>query len=220
MMKISKLDFHKNPNIGLFGFATDSFCVLHRAAKQRDIETLKKVLKVRIIQASVLGTQLAGIFLAGNSKGIILSDRLYDEEISHLKKQTETLVLETKHTALGNLVLMNDRGIIISREIGEHGKEIGKFFGLPVQVGTISGEPLVGSLGIANNNGCLVHKGIREKEKQTIEKVLQVPAMQGTVNFGNPWVKSGIITNSSGLLMGYLTSGPEMGVIAEGLGFV
>jgi translation initiation factor 6 len=219
-MKISKLDFQRNPNIGLFGFATDSFCMLHRIVKKRNLELLEKTLKVRIVQSNFLGTSMAGIFLTGNSKGVVLSDRLYEDEISHIRKQTDALVLETRHTALGNLVLMNDKGIIISGEIKKHGKAIGKFFDLPVHVGTISGEPLVGSLGIANNKGCLVHKNIRGSEKKAIEKTLGVPVMQGTVNFGNPWVKSGIIANSSGLLMGYLTSGPEMGIVAEALGFV
>jgi len=219
-MKISKLDFQRNPNIGLFGFATDSVCVVQKFVKASNLDLLSKILKVKIINTDTLGTSLAGILLAGNSQGIVLSERLYEEEIKHIGRHAKTLVLETRHTALGNLILMNDKGAVISRDIEKHKKSIEKFFGLPVNVGTISGETLVGSLGIANNNGCLVHRGIGEKEKHLIEKTLQVPVMSGTINFGNPWVKSGIIANSFGLLMGYLTSGPEMGIVTEALKFI
>jgi translation initiation factor 6 len=219
-MRIEGINFQKNPNIGLFAFATDKFCLLNRFVKKRKIEKIKKILKVPVIRASALGTPLLGIFIAGNSKGLILSKNLYENEISHLRKNIEVLILDTEFTALGNLILANDNGCVISEKLKKHTKDIEDFLNVRTETGSISGLDLVGSLGICNNKGCLVHKGIKEREKKSLERILNVEVGVGTVNFGNSWVKSGLIVNSFGFLAGDQTSGPELGIISEALGFL
>lgn len=219
-MKIAKLNFQKNPNIGLFSFASDGFCLVNRFIQKKDINLIKKVLKVSVYQTSVLGTGLIGIFTGGNSKGIVISDRIYNEEIEEMQRNFDVLVLETKHTAFGNLILANDSGCIISRDLKNHKKDIRNFLGVDTRIGTIGGMDLVGSLGTCNRNGCLVHKWITKKEKNLIEKILEVNVSPCSVNFGNHWVKSGLLVNSNGFLAGDQTSGPELGLITETLGFL
>ena len=219
-MRIAKLDFQKNPNIGLFAFSTDKFCVVNRFASKKDLDLIKNVLKVPVYRTNVLGTSLIGIFTAGNSQGIVISDRIYKEEIEEMQRNFDVLVLETRHTAMGNLILANDKGCIISRDLKNQRNDIRDFLGVDTRVGTICGMDLVGSLAICNKNGCLAHKGITEKEKELIGKILDVPVSQGSINFGNPWVKSGLILNSNGFLAGDQTSGPELGLVAETFGFV
>ncbi|MEE9322992.1 MAG: translation initiation factor IF-6 [Candidatus Aenigmarchaeota archaeon] len=219
-MKIAKLNFKKDPNIGLFSFATDKFCLVNRFVRKKDTNLIKNVLKVPVYQTSVLGTGLIGIFTAGNSQGIVISDRIYNEEIEEMQRNFDVLVLETKHTAFGNLILSNDKGCIVSNDLEKHRKDIRNFLGVETRVGTIGGMDLVGSLAICNSNGCLVHKWITEKERKFIEKILGVTVSPGSVNFGNPWIKSGMIVNSNGFLSGDQTSGPELGLASETFGFV
>jgi translation initiation factor 6 len=219
-MKIAKLNFQKNPNIGLFALANDGFCLVNRFIRKKDVSLIKSVLRVPVYQTSVLGTGLIGIFTGGNSQGIVISDRIYDEEIEEMQRNFDVLVLETKHTALGNLMLANDKGCIISKDLKPFRKDIRNFLGVDTRIGTIGGIDLVGSLGICNRNGCLVHKWITKKEKELIEKILEVNVSPGSVNFGNPWIKSGLLVNSNGFLAGDQTSGPELGLISETLGFV
>jgi translation initiation factor 6 len=219
-MKFSKLNFQKDPNIGLFSFASDNFCLVNRFLRKKDIKLIKNVLKVQVYQTSVLGTGLIGIFTTGNSKGIVISDRIYNEEIEEMQRNFDVLVLETKHTAFGNLILTNDNGCIVSKDLEKLRKDIRDFLGVETRVGSIGGMDLVGSLAVCNSNGCLVHKSITGKEKKLIERILDVPVSLGTVNFGNPWVKSGLIVNSNGFLAGDQTSGPELGIVTETLGFI
>jgi translation initiation factor 6 len=219
-MKIAKINFQKNPNIGLFSFASDGFCLVNRFIRNKDVSLIKSVLKVPVYQTSVLGTGLIGIFTSGNSKGIVISDRTYREEIEEMQRSFDILVLETKHTAIGNLMLANDKGCIISKDLKAFRKDIRDFLGVNTRIGTIGGIDLVGSLGACNRNGCLVHKWATKKEKELIEKTLEVNVSPGSVNFGNPWVKSGLIANSNGFLAGDQTSGPELGLITETLGFL
>lgn len=220
LMKFSTLNFQNNPNIGLFAFATDKFCLVNRFIRKRDAVIIGRVLNVPVYEASLLGTGLIGIFAGGNSNGIVISDRVYTEEIEHMKREFEVLVLETKHTAMGNLILANDRGCIISRDLEEHRSEISRFLGVETAVGTIGGMDLVGSLAVASSKGCLVYKGASEREKKLIENMLHVPVLPGSINYGNQWVKSGLLANSHGFIAGDRTSGPELGLISEALGFM
>jgi len=219
-MKFAKINFQRNPNIGLFSFASDKFCLVNKFTMDKDMAVIRKVLKVPVYQTSVLGTGLIGIFTGGNSKGIVISDRIYSEEIEEMQRNFDVLVLETKHTAMGNLILANDSGCIVSNDLEKHRKEIRDFLGVDTRVGTIGGMDLVGSLATCNSNGCLVNRHINDKEKKLIEKILDVNVFPGSVNFGNPWVKSGVVVNSNGLLAGDQTSGPELGIASEAFGSV
>ncbi|MBN2101338.1 MAG: translation initiation factor IF-6 [Candidatus Aenigmarchaeota archaeon] len=218
--RIERLDFQGNSFIGLFSFASDSLCIIGRGASAKHTEILKAVLKVDVIETTFLGTELAGIFVAGNSRGVIVSDKLDEEEIELLKRKTNVLVLSTRYTALGNLILCNDSGCIISDELEKFSKKISDFLKVTVKTGTIDEINLVGSLGVCTNKGCLVHKNIRDAEKKRLEDVLKVPVDTGTVNFGSGWVRSGLVANSNGFIAGKDTSGPEMGNAAEAFGFV
>lgn len=217
---IAQMDFGGNSNIGLFSFSTDLLCVIGKGLTDSSKKLLKDILDVEIIESSFLGTDLAGIFVSGNSNGLIVSSRLEESEIELLKKHSPVLVIETKYTALGNLILANDKGCIISKEIKNLKKKISGFLKVPVEIGTIGEMDLVGSLGICNNKGCIVHKSASPEEIKHIRETLGVPADTGTVNFGSGWMRSGVLTNTNGFLAGKKTSGPEMGNIAEVLGFV
>jgi len=218
--RIEKLDFQGNPFIGLFSFATDSLCIVGRGVANKHLKTIGSVLKVDVIEATFLGTELAGIFVAGNSKGLVVSDKLDEKEIEFLKEKTNVLVISTRYTAIGNLMLCNDKGCIISDEIEKFSKKISEFLKVPVKTGKIDGTNLVGSLGVCTNKGCLVNRNISGSEKKKLEDVLKVPVDVGTVNFGSVWVGSGILANSNGFIAGNDTSGPELGNAAEAFGFV
>lgn len=219
-MKFSTLNFENNPHVGLFAFATDRFCIVQKYIRKKDAKLMQSVLKVPVYEASALRTGFLGIFAAGNSSGVIVSDRLEEDEIRQLKASVDVLVLETRHTAVGNLMLANDTGCIISKELEGHMKEISEFLGVETRVGTIAGMDIVGSLAVCNSRGCLVHKAISERERKLVEKTLGVPVMPGSVNFGNQWIRSGLIANSNGFIAGDHASGPELGLAAEALGFV
>jgi len=215
-----KVEFNKNPNIGLFCFATDKYCVFNKFGNPKDKSLLRNVLKVRVIDGTALGTSLVGIFMCGNSNGVIISNRLYDEEIEEIKESLNVLILKTTYTAIGNLMLCNDKGCIISKKLSKFTKEIEDFLAVPVKIGDIGGSDLVGSLAVCTNSGCAISKIAKEEEIRVIENVLNVRVMKASVNFGSIWIKSGIVANSNGFLIGKESTGAEMGNVAEALGFL
>lgn len=218
-MSFFQSNINGDPNIGLYGFATDSYCFVGASGKIK--EKIGRVLKVRAFSCPAMNTDFVGLFMAGNSHGIIAPKILEEYELDRIKKMfRNVLMLDSDFSAIGNLVLMNDHGIIISPLIGKHKTKIEKFFSLRCAVSGIAGTSVVGSAAVATNKGCLAHPKIKEREIGLIEDVLRVKVEIGTVNFGSSFVKSGIIANSQGFIASTASSGPELGRINEALGFI
>ncbi|MCX6815850.1 MAG: translation initiation factor IF-6 [Candidatus Aenigmarchaeota archaeon] len=216
MSEILRTNFNGDPNLGLYGFATDKYCLLGL-----QMGKVGKALGVPMHMCKILNMDMAGLFVAGNSQGIIISDYVNDYNSMQLKQLFDKiLVLNTNYTALGNLIMMNDHGVIISPFIKKFRKTISNFFNLPCEAATISKQKIVGNLGFATNKGCLLHPKVKKSEMEIIERVLSVKSDIGTVTFGSSYPGAGLIANSNGFVVSDRTSGPELGRITEALGFI
>ena len=218
-MSILRTNFFGDPNIGLYGFTTDKYCIIgmHQKANKK----IKTTLKVPLRVSSAMQTGFASLFMAGNSSGLVVPRILEDYELLPIKQSFDNvLILNTDYTAVGNLILLNDKGIILSPLLRKHKDVIKKFFDLPCEIAKIAGTVVVGSAAIATNKGCLLHSRVKDAERKVVEATLQVNTDIGTVNFGSSFVKSGIIANSRGLIVSDMCSGPELTRIHETLGFM
>ncbi|MFC2143177.1 translation initiation factor IF-6 [Candidatus Aenigmatarchaeota archaeon] len=220
MAKFDKTNFRGDPNIGMYGFASDKYCIVGNNVGKKNIDKLKKMLKVKIIPSSIFNTQFLGMFCAGNSDGIVIPKVALEIGTDIQKKFKNMLVLNTKYTALGNLILLNDNGVVISSLIKKEKNIIKKFFSLDVEVMELAETSIVGNAGIATNNGCVLHPVTKDDDIKKISSVLGVEADIGTVNYGSMFVGSGTIANKNGFITGFPTSGPELGRMVETLGFL
>ena len=84
----------------------------------------------------------------------------------------------------------------------------------------IAGLSTIGSLGAFNKKGCLLHRDAEDFEIDLVENTLGVKVSVGTVNFGSPFIKSGLIANSKGFVIGSLSGGPEIQNADSALGFI
>jgi translation initiation factor 6 len=181
---------------------------------------LKEYLDVeKIIHVSVAGTRLIGPMTVMNNNGILLPSTVSDEEIQNLK-QTGLNVerLKSKFTAIGNLISANDKGAIVSNLFkGEVDQDIKDTLGVPIQAMSIGGFVQAGSMVVATNAGAIVHPKANDSEISRISEILHVEAEPATVNGGSPFLSSGIIANFSSVIVGNLTTGPELIMISRAL---
>lgn len=213
-----KASFNADPNIGLYSFATDSYCLSGLDLNKKLKIKIEKLLKVNMRFCSIAGTEFAGFFTAGNSNGLILPKITEKIEIQKLKKlfpELNITVLYTKHTALGNLILCNNNGALISDKLKSKKKKIQDCLGVEVETGKIANMEIVGSNAISSNIGCLCHREASEQELEKIERLLKVKVDIGTVNYGSPFIRSGLIVNSNAVITSVNTTGPELGRISE-----
>ena len=166
-MKFSRMNFHADPNIGLYGWATDSYCLLGFEPASAVRKKIEKILKVKVRTSSVAGTDLVGIFATGNSSGIVLGKIAEKDELARLRKLFKGLnvcTVPSKETAIGNIVLCNDNAALVSTKLKKYRKDIEDCLGCEVEAGTLGGMEVVGSVAIATNKGCLCYPETDEEE--------------------------------------------------------
>jgi len=84
----------------------------------------------------------------------------------------------------------------------------------------VADTDVVGATMVFNKKGGLIHPDIANETIEQLEEILGIKFTLGTVNYGSPYVKSGVVSNNHGFLIGKTSSGPEITNADEALGFV
>ena len=213
-MGIYKYDVYKSPNIGLFVRANDRIIIVPSGFAETKTTKLMEYLQVEDeVYASIGGTRLIGPMVVMNNNGILVPSIASDDEIDILRKASGLNVerLKSKFTAIGNLISTNDNGALLSPLFeGEIDQQVQDILGVPVHSMTVGGFIQTGSMVVSTNTGAAVHPKCTEEEIKVISEALQVEVEPLTVNGGIPFLSSGIIANSKSVIVGSLTSGPEL----------
>jgi translation initiation factor 6 len=206
-------EYYGDANIGFYGRASDKFFV------SCFDENFSDILNVVSLKATIGGTEFVGLFSALNSNGIILPFIVREEELKNFKElKVNVLILKEKFTAIGNLIVANDKGAIVSELISKKNlKAIEDVLGVEVIQASLANSKVVGSVCIATNKGAILHREASEEDERIVKDVLKVEVEKGSVNFGSPFVASGLIANSYGALIGSKTSGYELDIILRAL---
>lgn len=213
--------FNSNPNVGLYGYATDKYCLIGSEVPEKLYPKIEEVFAVKCIPFTIAGTSLIGVFVAGNKNCLLVPKIAFQHELAILDKhKIRYKVIDTKLTCLGNNMICNDAGCIVSNEYGE--REIKQFKdALKVDVvrAKIARLNTLGSLAVHSKKHMLCHHEIMEDEAGLIERLLDVTISTGTVNMGVPFIGSGILCNGKGFIIGDHSGGPEIINADEALGF-
>jgi len=206
-------DYYGDVNIGFYGRASDKLLL---SSFERDFSNILNVPSKRI---TIGGTEFVGLFSAMNSNGIVLPFIVRDDELREIKSLgLDVLVLKEKFTAIGNLIVTNDKGAIVSELLSEKSlKLIEDVLKVEVVKAKLVNSKIVGSVCFATNKGAILHREASEEDEELVKSVLKVEVERGSVNFGSPYVSSGLIANSYGALIGSKTSGFELDIILRAL---
>jgi len=211
-----------SPNIGVYSLATENYVLVPIGLQRSKIKKLEDCLKVTSIQTDICGSKLIGIMVVANSNGIIVPKYTEDDEIKRISSIAKVNIekIDSKMTALRNLILANDYGAVVSPLLMRNRSELATIrdiLGVETDIGEIAGSPYVGSLGVTTNKGALVNPHIKDEEKRKLAEILKVPIYTGTINGGVPIISSGLMANTSGAAVGFITSGSELFTISNAL---
>jgi translation initiation factor 6 len=217
-----QMDFHENPNVGVYCRTTDDVAFLRKGLSKKPKKGLSDTLCVELVELSIADTSIIGSLLVANKYGIIATDLVDQPNIDVLTKQGfNVCVISDVLNAAGNDIIVNNNGGLVHPDMNDDIiKEMEKVLNVPLKKGTIAGLKTVGMAAVATNKGVLCHPKVTEEEKQILSSVFQVPVMIGTVNHGVPLIGSGLLANVHGFVVGTQTTGIEMGRIEEALGFL
>ena len=212
-MDIIKYDVYRGPNIGIYINVNDKHVMVPMGFAESKAEKLATYLQAEYMYMSIANTRLLGALAVMNNKGILLPKTAYQSEYDLIKEKTdlEVGILDSKYTALGNLICVNDKGAIVSPWLSKNDVDtIQDVLGVEVLQKRIAGYNQIGAVLTANNSGAVIHPEADEKDINTFANVLGVKIEQSTVNNGIPFVSSGILANNNCIVVGTLTTGPEI----------
>jgi len=220
-MPVARVNFSRLPYLGVFALATDKIAILPSRFAVRE-KIVLDALGVPVIRFSISRSSLIGVLAAANSNGFLTSDMLEPEEEEILRKNgLKVAKIPGRFTAIGNMVLVNDNGALVSPDFpSEELPIIKETLGVPLERATIAGLKNVGAAAVATNKGVLVHPDITEEESRVVERVLRVPVDVGTACGGIKYLGACVVANSHGAIAGENTTGPELGRIESTLGFI
>lgn len=223
-MAIYLLNLFGSASIGVYSRATDKMAIIPPQAPETKANKVGEWLGVKVARTFIGGSVVVGALVSANSNGVILPHYVQKEELETIKTaagDANLAMMDTKRTAYGNMVLANDHGAIVDPRLKPQTIErISDTLGVEVAPGEIAGLPYVGSLALATNKGVLAHPLVKDEEQQLLREVLKVPIDVGSINCGIPYVATGLIGNSSNVVAGFLTTGPEMFIIGQALDVV
>lgn len=221
-MKLYKTTINGNPNIGLYGFCNDTYCLLAPEFTPEQVATIQKVLNVPVYQIKIAHTSLIGALVTGNSRILLVPNIADDQELMLLKRLNLTYaVIPSKITALGNAILCNDAGALVHREYSADVKKIiRQALHVRLHPGEIANTEVPGSCVVHNSRAAVIHAFATQEQMKEVEDLLGVPCVKGTVNFGSPYIRSGLLANSHGMVIGAASTGIEIENIYEALGFL
>lgn len=212
-MGIYRYDVYRSPNIGIFVKANDNFLFIPRGFADSKAEKLQSFLNVECVYTSIAQTRLLGPLSVVNNNGILLPRMAEDYEVEELRRATSMNVerIKIKFTALGNLIVANDKAGLASPVIPKESfKQMQDVLGVPIEHMSIDTYHQVGALMVSTNAGAAVHPNVSEQQMNLIKESLKVDVEAATVNGGVPFVASGVVANSKSVVVGTLTTGPEL----------
>jgi translation initiation factor 6 len=212
-MDIIKFDIYRGPNIGVYVNVNDKYILLPMGFAKTKAEKLSQMLEVETIFTSVANTRLLGSLLVMNNKGILLPKTAYENEFDFLKNETdlEIGVLDSKFTALGNVICANDKGAVVSPWLSKDDcNTISDVLDVEVIQRKIAGFNQTGVVMTANNSGAAIHPEADEEDIKVFANLLGVKVEPSSINNGIPYVSSGILANNNCIVVGSLTTGPEI----------
>ncbi len=217
------LGFNNNPNIGLYAFVTDKFALVGRELDDITVAEIQRVLDVPVHRVSIAGTSLIGVFLTGNSDMVYVPGIAFENELEDLKKLgIDYTVFNTDLTCLGNNIILNKHGAIMSSQFSN--QDVIKFKKLvpklKVEVSDIADTNTPGACIAINGNLALIHRDISPAQSDLLESTLKLELVPTTINLGVPYIKSGILCNDKGLIIGEASGPAEITYAESGLGYI
>lgn len=165
-------------------------------------------------------SHLTGLFSVANSNCAVVPQFVEDGEVNKIKRELGINVcrLDDRFSAVKNNVILTNAICIVNPQLPKaEQKKLADCAGVEVVASIVKTCQTIGAVNVATSNGLLAFNNASTKDLEWLCKVLKVPGVRGTCNFGTNALSLGIVANSRGALIGALTTGFESSIIYQAL---
>lgn len=221
-MHVAKINVQGNSLVGLYILPLDTAVLIGPEVAQKDRNTLEAIFKVPIIQVTIAGTGLLGVFAATNGKTLVVPSIIFPHEENALKEAGIMYTkIKTNLTCLGNNIVASKKGVLLNPGFEDSAlEELQDAFTLPFKVYSLGDMPTIGSFLACNSTHGLCSHEFSDEKISEMENHLGVKITTGTVNLGSTQIHSGLAVSDAGFVIGDISGGPEIINADEALGFL
>ncbi len=211
-MKTEIMSFNGMNSVGLYGLAADKYVLVGQEVREETTKELEKIFSMPVYRITIAGTSLIGVFLNYANGKLLVPSIAFESELKKLDKLgIDFEVIDTKYTCLGNNMLFGEKEGIVNPNYSESfTRKLGEKLGIKLHRMKISGIESVGSICVVGSGKGVVSNDISEEEFEEMQKILGVELTPGTINMGSEYIKSGLLVNKNGLIIGKGSGGPEI----------
>jgi translation initiation factor 6 len=220
MFDVAPVKVFGTSSVGVFLATNNSVTFLPPDVPEKIDDLVRGTLRTSVARFTIAKSPLLGVFLVANDNGVLLSPLALEDEVRLFKSLGLNVeVLNTKYTAVSNLILANNKTALVSPLLEPPlRKVVADVLGVEVIVDTVANNPLVGALAVLNSRGLLVAPEATDEDIKKLSEYFKVRVDVGTVNKGKSFLRGGIVVNDHGALVGDETAGPELMRITQVLG--
>ena len=195
-------------NIGMCALANDRICFVGSFSDPGFKEKIQEILDIKeVVETNFNGFNTLPMFACMNNKLAFVPKPFLEKELLETY-ELEVIELDVPYL-IGNLIIMNNKGIIFSKIL----KDYAPSFGAEVVNELCGNNEVIATQAFVNDKGFVVSPSIKPEEFEILEKVLKVKGLITTINYGSVFVKDGILGNNNGLILGDKTSNREYDLI-------
>ncbi len=194
-------------NVGMCALANDNICFVGSFSDPGFKDKIKEILNVEVIETQFNGFNTLPMFACINNKLAFVSKPFLEKELLEIYG-LEVVELDTPYL-VGNLIIMNNKGIIFSKILKEHAPS----FGAEIVDELCGNADVIAPQVFTNDKGFIVSPKVKPEEFEFLEKTLKVKGLITTINYGSVFIKDGILGNNKGLILGDKTSNREYDLI-------
>ncbi|AET32877.1 translation initiation factor IF-6 [Pyrobaculum sp. 3827-6] len=217
---VAPLRIFGTSSVGVFITTNNSVTIIPPDAPEKIDDVVRNTLGTSVARFTVARSPLLGIFTVLNDNGVLLPPLVLEEEVKLFKSLGLNVeIVNTKYTAISNLVLAGNRVALVSPLLEPDARRaVADVLGVEVVVDTIAGNPLVGALAVLNSRGVLVAPEATDDDLKKLSEYFKARVDVGTVNKGRSFLRGGVVVNDRGALVGDETAGPELMRLQQVLG--
>jgi len=210
-LRIYRASVRKSPFVGVYCAVSEDNAIVSPIVPYGFVRMLEKLFRVKPIVTTIGSISSVGSMIAMNSTGAAVPTIIDEDELTKIGKRLNVLVVEGRSWALGNLIVANDKGCVISDLIPpDLASRISECLGVDYLRMSIGKYKAIGSLFAVSNEIGVASPVASEEAVARVSNVLQIQMVPTTVNDGEKLVKLGTLVNDRSIVVGKTTTGVEL----------
>jgi translation initiation factor 6 len=209
-MRVKMLNISGDAAVGLYLVSNDDYTLIPPGLSEEAKQIIESTLGTTLVETTAGGYRIPGAFSVMTNNYLLLSNIYTEEEINHLRQELDMAiyVLDSDINVIANTVLVHDNKALISYLYSQQlEEELQKLLGVEVERIRLGPVDVFAQYLVPLEDKLLAAPIYSKDElKFFADKLGLERIVQTTVNRGSIFLRSGMVANSKGILLGDLTT--------------